>query len=130
MTTIEGRARVVIVDDSEDLRLLLRLTLEADGRFDVLGEAEDGQEALDVCGQENPDLLILDLAMPRMDGMTALEHLRARNPVVPVVVILSAYPANGWGEEARLAGANGYLQKGGDPSTLADSVYSAWATAA
>lgn len=125
-----AKVRVGIADDSEDLRLLLRLTLEADGRFEVTGEAADGEEAIALVVDEHPDLLLLDLAMPRMDGMTALELMRRDNPDAPVVVVLSAYPAGGWRDQAREAGANEYLQKGGDPATLADTVFGLYAQAA
>lgn len=118
--------RVGIVDDSEDLRFVLRLTLEADGRFDVAGEAGDGEEALGMVESVHPDLVVLDLAMPGMDGMTALRHLRETRQDDPVVVVLSAYPVGSWATEAMAAGADHYLQKGGDPSVLADSLWCAW----
>lgn len=122
-----GSVRVGIVDDSEDLRFVLRLTLEADGRFDVAGEACDGEEALGMVETVHPDLLVLDLAMPGMDGMTALRRLRqSPGGDDPVVVVLSAYPVGGYATDAIAAGANHYVQKGGDPSVLADSLWCAW----
>lgn len=124
------KVRVGIVDDSEDLRLLLRLTLEADGRFEVTGEAADGEQAIALVVADHPDLLLLDLAMPRMDGMTALELMRRDNPDAPVVLVLSAYPASSWREQAQKAGANDYVQKGGDPAALADTVFDLYAQSA
>lgn len=117
---------VGIVDDSEDLRLVLRLTLQSDGRFDVLGEAGDGEAAIHLVEESRPDLLVLDLAMPGMDGMSALRRLRASCDEDPVVVVLSAYPSGGWAARAYEAGADGYLQKGGDPTAMADSIFRAW----
>lgn len=78
--------RVVIADDEEDMRLLLRVSLEVDGRFEVVGEASDGAEAIDVVTAERPDVVILDLRMPVMTGDEALPELRRRAPDTSVVV--------------------------------------------
>lgn len=125
MLMTQERIRVGIVDDSDDLRLMLRLTLQNDPRFEVAGEAADGAEALSLVETEEPDLLLLDLAMPGMDGLTALEHLRSRQRG-PVVVILSAFPPVEYAAEARAAGASGYIQKGSNLMNLANQVWDEW----
>ncbi len=79
--------RILLVDDSEDLRLLCRLILEVDAEFVICGEAANGEEALAMVGTCDPDVVILDLDMPVMDGLTALPLLRERQPHVPVVVL-------------------------------------------
>src|SRR3954451_20275578 len=67
--------RVVVVDDIADLRWLLRAALNTDGRFDVVGEASDGQEAVSVVKLTQPDVVVLDLRMPKMDGLEALAQI-------------------------------------------------------
>ena len=78
---------VLIVDDNEDMRLLFRLALEAGPGFDVWGEAANGAEALDRVADRCPDIVLLDLMMPVMDGVTALPILRERCPNTAVVVV-------------------------------------------
>jgi DNA-binding NarL/FixJ family response regulator len=125
MLMAQVKVRVGIVDDSDDLRLMLRLTLQNDPRFEVAGEAADGAAALSLVDEAAPDLLLLDLAMPGMDGLTALEHLRDRDDG-PVVVILSAFPPIEYAAEARAAGAAGYIQKGSNLMNLANQVWEEW----
>jgi DNA-binding NarL/FixJ family response regulator len=72
--------RVLLVDDEPDIRFMLRLHLDKDVRFEVAGEASDGQEALDCCAALAPDLIVLDVRMPRLDGMAALPRLRSACP--------------------------------------------------
>lgn len=79
--------RLLLVDDSEDLRLLCRVILEVGAEFEICGEAENGEEALAMAATCDPDVVVLDLDMPVMDGLTALPLLRQRHPEVPVVVL-------------------------------------------
>lgn len=80
-------AKVLVVDDNEQIRMALRVTLEDEGHEIV--EAADGLEALDLSAEESPDLVLLDIGMPRMDGIEALKRLKAfsvtRN--IPVVMV-------------------------------------------
>jgi two-component system nitrate/nitrite response regulator NarL len=76
--------RVLVVDDEPDVRLLLRLQLERAGH-EVSGEACDGQEALDLCAADPPDVVVLDLLMPRMNGFEAIPRLQAAHPSVRIV---------------------------------------------
>ena len=76
--------RVLVVDDEPDVRLLLRLQLERAGH-EVTGEAGDGQEALDLCETDPPDVVILDLLMPRMNGFEAIPRMRSTYPGVRIV---------------------------------------------
>ncbi len=103
--------RVLLVDDSEDLRMLLRLKLESWGGYDVVGEAEDGQVAVEMASQQQPDLVMLDLAMPRMDGLQALPLIREAVEGVRVIV-LSGFDQGMMARKATAAGADGYLEKG------------------
>lgn len=103
--------RVVLIEDTPDIRLLLRVALEANGQFQVVGDASDGQRGVEVVRRERPDLVVLDLAMPVMDGMEALAHIRRDLPAVRIVV-LSAFDSQPMAERAISAGADAYLQKG------------------
>lgn len=108
--------RVVLADDTEDLRSLMRTLLEREG-FEVVGEAGDGNEAIDLAVREQPDLLLLDLAMPALDGLEALPRIRADAPRTKVVV-LSGFQAAQIGDEARQGGAHAYIEKGTGPVEL------------
>jgi NarL family two-component system response regulator YdfI len=111
--------RTAIVDDAADLRMLLRLQLEHDDRFEVVGEAGDGVEGLDLIATEDPDLVVLDLAMPRMDGLEVLEELRRRNRDRPVVVF-SGFTSNDVVAKALALGAVDYIKKGTDLQQIAE----------
>ena len=112
--------RVVIVDDTPDLRDLLRMALESGG-FDVVAEAGDGAEAIEVARVHLPDVILLDLAMPVMDGLEALPTLRELCPDAKIVV-LSGFGAAQMTRRAMAAGADGYLQKGVPLRTILDYV--------
>lgn len=116
--------RVVLADDAEDLRLLLALHLGRDDRFDVVGLAADGLEALEVVAAQRPDVLLLDLAMPRLDGLQVLERLRAAGSEVAVVVV-SGFSAGDVADQALALGARAYVEKGAALTTLVDDM-EAW----
>jgi two-component system nitrate/nitrite response regulator NarL len=76
--------RVVVADDEPDVRLLLRVQLKRMG-FDVVGEAVDGQDAIDRCAATEPDALVLDLLMPGVNGFEAIPRLRRERPAMAIV---------------------------------------------
>jgi two-component system, NarL family, nitrate/nitrite response regulator NarL len=78
------RLRVLVADDEPDVRMLLRLQLDHVG-FDVVGEAADGQEAVEVATREQPDVVVLDLLMPRVSGFEAIAPLQRSVPGVGIV---------------------------------------------
>jgi CheY-like chemotaxis protein len=78
--------RVLIVDDTREIRLLLRLTLETDRRFDVVGEAENGAEAIDAARLLQPDVIVLDRHMPVLDGVEALPGIRRACPQAAILL--------------------------------------------
>ncbi len=108
---------VVIVDDTPDLRDLLRLALERSGDFRVVAEAADGRQAVDVVAAHSPDLVLLDIAMPVMDGLEALPLVRRTSPR-STVVMLSGFGASAMTAKALAGGADGYIQKGQPLSSL------------
>jgi len=113
--------RVVLADDTRDIRLLLSLALELAGGFVVVGEAADGNEAIAQATVHQPDVLLLDLAMPVLDGLQALPQIRERAPD-SLVVVLSGFGAEAMGEEAVRLGATTYVQKGVNPTELAEQL--------
>jgi DNA-binding NarL/FixJ family response regulator len=110
------RLRVVLVDDTAEIRAVLRVTLELDGRFEIVGEAADGAEAVAVAAAQRPDAIVLDLAMPVMDGLEAIPEIRLLVPAARILV-LSAFDAARIAREALELGADAYVQKG---TALAD----------
>ena len=103
--------RVLIVDDAEDLRGLLRVRMEMTDHLLVVGEAGDGVAAIEQATLLQPDLVLLDVAMPVMDGLEALPLIRAAVPHARVIV-LSGFNEVTMAEQARQAGADHYFVKG------------------
>ena len=106
------RFRVVVVDDTEDVRLLLTMTLNVDGRFEMVGEAADGRAAIEVCREVQPDGVLLDVMMPVLDGLEALPELRSVCPNARIVM-LSANDHPDIVERSRNLGADAFVTKGG-----------------
>lgn len=101
---------ILVVDDEEMTRNLLRLMLERNGYAIV--EARDGQEALDLINTDRPDVVIMDVMMPNMDGFTACEELRRQPKTAELpVILLSARTQNEAVRAGLLAGADRYMTK-------------------
>lgn len=109
--------RVLIVDDSADLRSLLRARMERTDHLQVVGEAGDGVVAVEQATLLQPDVVTLDLAMPRMDGLQALPLIREAVPDVRVIV-MSGFNESTMADDARRAGADHYFVKGSPLSDL------------
>jgi DNA-binding NarL/FixJ family response regulator len=107
----EGWIRVVICDDVAALRTLMRAALEGEADLTVVGEAPDAQVAIEVCARLKPDVVLLDLSMPGMDGLEAIPLIRQRSPSTAVVVF-SGFAASRMRELAIEQGAAGYVEKG------------------
>ncbi|MGJ5836912.1 response regulator [Bacillus sp. G402] len=102
--------QIVIVDDHFVVREGLKLILETDQRFDVVGEAEDGAKGLDILKEKTPDLVLLDLNMPNMSGLEMLKEMQSLQLKVPVL-ILTTYNEEKLMIEGLQLGAKGYLLK-------------------
>ena len=98
---------------------MIRLTLERSGHFTVVGDAGDGRAAIDVTADTRPDLVLLDVSMPVMDGLEALPHLRRVSPD-STIVMLSGFSEARLGADAEAGGAAAYLEKGLPPQALVD----------
>lgn len=112
-------ARLVIADDNEGIRVLLRVLVEVDGRIKVVGEAADGRQALELVRAERPDLLLLDLSMPVLDGLQVLDEIRAAGIELKTLVY-SGFTAREVREAALAAGANDVLVKGVPPEMIVE----------
>ena len=112
MTIAPDPVRVVLVDDADDLRDLIKLVLDREDDFTVVGEAADGRAGIEAAQSHLPDVVLLDIAMPVMDGLQALPQIRKACPATVVVVL------SGFGSDSRAAqkalelGAHGFLNKG------------------
>jgi len=116
--------RVFIADDVEALRVLWREFLEEDDDIEVVGEAGDGVAALDGVRETRPDVLLLDLSMPRLDGLEVIRSLRAER-VDTRVVVASGFAASRLASVALREGAVAYFEKGGSVDDLRGTVLDA-----
>ena len=126
MAEADGSIRVLVVDDHAVVREGLRTFLSLQDGLEVVGEAADGEAAVRVAEQLRPDVVLMDLVMPRQDGVAAMRELRRRLPGTRVIVLTS------FTEDQRLlpaiqAGAAGYLLKSVQPAELARAVRAAHA---
>jgi DNA-binding NarL/FixJ family response regulator len=112
------KVSLLIVDDHGVLRSGLRALLEVHGEFQVIGEAANGEEALDRVRELNPQVVLLDLAMPGMDGLTTMRRMLRNHPDVKVLVV-TQHADRAYLLPALQAGASGYLLKS---STIEDIV--------
>jgi DNA-binding NarL/FixJ family response regulator len=119
-------ATVLIVDDSESVRIAIRALFEAEPGFTVVGEAVNGLDAIARTEELSPDLVILDLSMPIMNGLEAAETLKARWPVMPIYV-LTAHGGPEVDRAARAAGVDAVFSKGEDMEKLISSARAAFA---
>jgi NarL family two-component system response regulator YdfI len=116
--------RVLITDDHLIVREGLRLILETVDGIEIAGEASDGAECLAMVPECKPDVILMDLQMPRMDGITAIDHLRREYPGI-AIVILTTYNEDDLMIRGLQAGARGYLLKDTSRENLLDTIQAA-----
>jgi len=116
--------RVLVADDQQLLRAGFRVILEAEPDISVVGEAADGVEAVERVGSTRPDVVLMDVRMPRLDGLAATEQLMSR-PNPPRVVVLTTFDQNEYVVRALKAGAYGFLLKDAPPSRLIAAIRAA-----
>jgi DNA-binding NarL/FixJ family response regulator len=120
-----GRAiRLCLVDDVREFRQLMRFGLQEDPRIEIVGEADDGTGALDVVTSLRPDVVLLDLSMPGLDGLEVIEALRQSTPDTRIVV-LSGFAASRMEQAALDRGAVVYLEKGAPLAEIRQAVHEA-----
>jgi two-component system, NarL family, response regulator NreC len=112
---------ILIVDDFEPIRRAVRTLFESESGFDVCGEAVDGYDAIQKAQELKPDLIIIDLSMPRMSGIEAAPILKKMLPQTPIVLLTSHQRAL-QGYDAYAVGIDLVVPKGGDISLLLNSV--------
>jgi CheY-like chemotaxis protein len=100
--------RVLVVDDEPDIRLLIRLLLRQDKRFTVVGEASDGESAVEMAAAHQPDFVLLDVAMPGLNGWAALPQIRESVPGCRVVMCSAASPED---HQQHIDEADAYVEK-------------------
>jgi DNA-binding NarL/FixJ family response regulator len=113
--------RVAIIDDEALVRAGLRMILESADDVQVVGEADDGADALDTIERCRPDVVLMDIRMPRLDGLAATTAIRAR-PDAPPVVILTTFDLDDYVFRALQAGAAGFMLKDTPPRDLIHAV--------
>jgi DNA-binding NarL/FixJ family response regulator len=118
---IEQQTRILVVEDHRILREGLRAILDAQADFLVVGEAEDGREAINRARELRPDVVLLDISMPRMNGLEAIQDLKRVAPGARVV-ILTVHGDHEYVEGALRAGADGFLTKDSSGEELATGV--------
>jgi DNA-binding NarL/FixJ family response regulator len=116
-----GVIRVVLTDDQELVRTGFRLVLGGEPDIEVVGEAGDGAEAIAVIEQTRPDVVVMDVRMPRMDGVEATRRIRAGGDA-PRVLILTTFDLDEYVYEAIRAGASGFLLKDTGARNLIDGI--------
>ena len=119
----ETPLRILLAEDDRQLAALIETLLEGDGRFDVIGRATTGDDAVALCEERSPDIVLMDIGMPGGDGIEATQAIHSRDPGQHVVIYTGS---DEYGDVARAedAGAVGYLHKGALTSPdLADALH-------
>lgn len=109
--------RVAIVDDQEEIRMIFRINLELEGH-EVVGEASNGKEAISLAEKSTPDVMILDIMMPVMNGLEAIPHIRRVSPSTKILVC-TAFSPNLLAMQDEAFKADGLLEKSVAPSQIA-----------
>ncbi|PWD50780.1 DNA-binding response regulator [Serinibacter arcticus] len=114
---------VLLVDDDALVRAGLRLMLGADPALDVVGEVGDGADVLEAVRRLRPDVVLMDVRMPLVDGVAATEALSRLGEEAPAVLVLTTFGADATVVAALRAGASGYLLKDTPPAEIVDAVH-------
>ncbi len=116
-----GKIRILIVDDHPQIRESLQALFETKDGLAVIGQARNGQEALVKCAELMPDVILMDLEMPVMDGLTATRMLQ-RQEACPAIIILSAHTDPGWIDKILQAGACAFVSKTDGPDRIIQAI--------
>ena len=119
--TVGSFIRVFLCDDVPELRMLLRFAIEEEGDMRVVGEAGDAATGIERVSELQPDIVLLDLSMPGMDGLEAIPRIQRASPHTGIVVF-SGFAANRMSLPALTLGADRYLEKGEPLEAVRDAV--------
>jgi len=119
-----NKIRLLLVDDHKVVRNGLKIFISLYDDIELVGEAKNGEEAVNLCGETNPDVILMDLMMPVMDGPTATQLIRQQYPTIQIVV-LTSFEAEELVQQAMEAGAIGYLYKDVEEEELVNAIRSA-----
>jgi len=122
--TIPGKIRVLVADDQTLVRTGFRVILEAEGDIEVVAEADTGTAAVRQAQLATPDVILMDIRMPELDGLSATEQIR-RQPNPPTIIVLTTFDQNEYVYRALRAGAAGFLLKDSPSSRLIAAVRAA-----
>jgi two-component system, NarL family, response regulator LiaR len=122
--TQSKQIRIILVDDHMVVRSGLATVLSAYDDFELVGQAGDGEEAVRLCERLQPDVVLMDLLMPKMDGVTAIQMIKQRWPRIQVIA-LTSFKEKEYVEGALKAGANGYLLKNVSAEELISAIHRA-----
>lgn len=114
--------KVLIIDDHAVVRAGMRMLLESDPNLIVVGEGENGQEALTMARELSPDVVVMDVTMPQMDGVEATRRIKAEMPTLPVLA-LTIHEGPDYFFQMLRAGASGYIPKRAAPDALLQAIY-------
>ena len=117
-----GTKRLILVDDHHLLRRGFRSLLSSEPGLEVVGEASNGREAIEVCRRLEPDLVLMDVRMPKMDGITATRHIKREHPAIGVLMV-TMHENPDYLLEALDAGAAGYVLKDAPADRLISAVH-------
>jgi DNA-binding NarL/FixJ family response regulator/class 3 adenylate cyclase len=118
----DGRIRLLIVDDQALVRAGFKMILDAEGDIDVVGEATNGAEAIEEVRRLSPDIVLMDVRMPELDGIEATRRLLAEGGIPTKVVMLTTFDMDEYVYEALRAGASGFLLKDVPPEQLVEGI--------
>ena len=119
--TEKSPIRVIIVDDHDRVRSVLGLVMKVAEDLEVVGEARDGEEAVALCAEIVPDVVLMDLLMPKMSGVAAIQRIRQQHPEMGIVA-LTGFESEELKRRALHAGATTYLEKDCSASELLDTI--------
>ncbi|MFG2620008.1 response regulator [Streptomyces sp. NPDC048507] len=117
-----ARLRLVVVDDERMVRTALRVILDAEDDLEVVGEAATGAEAVALVRSLEPDVVLMDVRMPQIDGIRATEQILATMPDPPRIVVVTTFENDAHVYDALRAGASGFLLKRAEPGELIGAV--------
>jgi DNA-binding NarL/FixJ family response regulator len=113
---------VLIVDDDELIRVGLRAIIDAEADLEVVGEAADGAEVLPLVARKHPDVVLMDVRMPAIDGIQATRHLLATASDPPRVLVITTFENDDYVYDALRAGASGFLLKRARPAEVVEAI--------